>query len=207
MSIEGDQHEWTGSNPPEPLPAITRFVPIPKIFHSVEKDMPFQTCLFCGENLLYSNRYYVIEKVFRRSDVIIEMAMCLNCRAEQSEDGISQQSALAIKGFLNDRINVRQRLEMMATVSDSDSIDPWLERCLLTDDLGQMQREYQLIALCKGTWLQRDFYPALISGEAVNQIAELLSQGTKDWMDDFIGSNFGLPSEFCRPPKFSPVLI
>lgn len=189
------------------LPNITRFVDIPKIFHSVEKDLPFQKCLFCERDLFYSNQYYVIEKVYRRSDVIIEMAMCLECRNGQSDEGVSQASADAIQLYLQERIDVRGRLELMATVNDSDSIDPWLERCLLTDELCQMHNEYQLVGLCKGPWLQRDFYPTVISGKAIEQLADVLSPQTKDWMNDFVGSNFGLPSEFCEPPSFTPVLI
>ena len=192
------------SDLPEP---ITKFLEIPKILHSVQKDAPFETCISCGANLLTSSKLYVIEKVIRRNEVIIELAMCLSCRSEQSDDGMSETSAKTIQQFLNDKINFEQRLGMMAQVNQSDSIDPWLERCLLSDQPAQMFSEYQVVALCKGPWIQRDFYPALISGTAAEELSDMLSKETRDWMDDFVGENFGMPSEFCEPPTFSPVLM
>ena len=103
-------------------------------------------------------------------------------------------------------MDFQRRLRRMATVNDQDSIDAWLERCLLSDRPAQMYREYQLIALCRGPWIQRDFYPALISGPALEEISDLLSDETRDWMNDFVGSNFGMPSEFCMPPG-APLIV
>lgn len=197
-------HENPESDRPRP---ITRFLQIPKIFHSVEKDMPFRHCIQCNADLLASNRLYVIEKVYRRADVIIELAMCLDCREGQSEEGISEASAAVMQEFVDDRIDFHQRLELMSQVNEVDSVDPWLERCLLSDQPSQIFNEYQIVALCRGPYIQRDFYPALISGPAVEALSDLLSDETRDWMDDFIGSNFGMPSEFCDTPKFSPVLM
>lgn len=186
--------------------SITRFVEIPRVFHSVEKDAPFETCISCGTNLLAANHHYVIEKVFRGTEVIVEMAMCLSCRSGEAEDGMSEKSAATLQDFLQEKINFQSRIDMMSTVNDSNSIDPWLERCVLSDQPGSMFREYQVVALCRGNRIQRDFYPALISGAAIEQLSDLLSEETRDWMDDFIGDNFGMPSEFCTPPS-TPLLI
>ncbi len=187
--------------------SITRYLDIPKILHSVEKDMPFNKCLKCGTDLLTSNHHYVIEKVFRRNEVIIELAMCLNCRGNQCDEGMSQKSADTMKAFVQEKIDFRQRLELMSQVNDIDSIDPWLERCILSDRPSQMFSEYQVVALCRGPWIQRDFYPAFISGKSIEEMSDLLSEETRDWMDDFIGDNFGMPSEFCDSPTFSPVFM
>ena len=190
----------------DPPPNITRFMDIPKILHSVEKDMPFNTCLKCGADLLTTNRYYVIEKVFRRNEVIIELAMCLDCRGGHADEGMSEKSSALMKSFVEEKINFRHRLELMAQVNEEDSIDPWLERCILSDEPSQIFSEYQLVALCKGPWIQRDFYPALVSGKSIEEMSSLLSEETRDWMDDFIGDNFGMPSEFCDSP-ISPMLM
>ena len=187
--------------------SITRYFKIPSLFHSFQKDKPFENCLFCDANLLTSNRHYMIEKVFRGNEVIIELAMCLNCREDCSDDGISEKSAAAIKQFLIEKIDFPRRIELMSQVNDQDSIDAWLERCLLSDQPAGMFQEYQIVALCRGPWIQRDFYPALISGPALEELSGLLSPETKDWMDDFVGSNFGMPSEFCHPPGISPLIV
>ena len=157
--------------------------------------------------MLSSNRHYIIEKVFRRSEVIIELAMCVDCRQGCSEQGISKKSAESIEQFLKERIDYQQRIRLMSQVNDLDSIDPWLERCLLSDQPSQIFSEYQIVALCRGPWIQRDFYPALISSASLESLSQLLSQETRDWMDDFVGSNFGMPSEFCQPPGVSPLIL
>ena len=190
-----------------PLDSITRFLKIPPLLHRFQTDQPFEDCLFCGANLLTSNQHYVIEKIFRGNEVIIEMAMCLNCRQDCGDEGISEKSASSIQQFLSDKIDFKNRLRLMASVNEQDSIDAWLERCLLSDRPAQMFHEYQIVALCRGPWIQRDFYPALISGPALEELSDLLSKETKDWMDDFIGSNFGMPSEFCQPPSVSPLIV
>jgi hypothetical protein len=148
----------------------------------------------------------VIEKVIRRNEVIIEMAMCLNCRGDQADEGMSEKSAQQMKSFLNGKLNFQSRLELMSHVNETESIDPWLERCILSDELGSMSSEYQLVALCKGPFVQRDFYPVLVSGKAMEEMSQLLSPETRDWMNDFVGDNFGMPSEFCDSPV-SPVLL
>ncbi|MEM9410859.1 MAG: hypothetical protein AAGA30_07075 [Planctomycetota bacterium] len=191
----------------EAAQSIVRFLDIPKILHSVEKDMPFRNCLQCGADLLTSNRYYVIEKVFKRNEVIVELAMCLECREDQGEEGMSAQSASNMQSFVEQRINVQERLRLMSQVNDSDKIDPWLERCILSDQPSQIFSEFQIVALCRGPWIQRDFYPALISGRALEEMSDSLSPETRDWMDDFVGDNFGMPSEFCEPPSFTPMIM
>lgn len=206
MNPNEDHQDEDQTNPDAPK-SITRFLDIPKILHSVEKDMPFRNCINCGAELLFSNQHYVIEKVIKNNEVIIELAMCLECRGEQSDDGMSEASAKTLQSFVKDNIDFENRLRLMSQVSDSDSIDPWLERCVLSDQPSQIFSEYQIVALCRGPWIQRDFYPALISGPSVEALSDLLSKETRDWMDDFVGSNFGMPSEFCEPPSFTPVLL
>ena len=206
MSKDPFEPQEPESDSDKPI-SITRFLEIPKILHSVEKDMPFQKCIQCGQELLTSNQYYVIEKVVRRNEVIIELAMCLNCRSAQSDEGMSEASAAVMQQFIQDKINFEQRMRLMSHVNDGDSIDPWLERCILSDQPSQIFSEYQIVGLCKGPFLQRDFYPALISGKAVEELSDLLSKETRDWMDDFVGENFGMPSEFCQPPSYTPSLL
>ncbi len=150
-----DQHE----NPATGPKSITRFPTIPPPIPQREKDGPFDKCIGCGADLLASNHHYVIEKVFRGSEVIIELAMCLNCRSDQSDEGMSESSALRMQEYLQDKIDFRRRLELMSTVNDADSLDPWLERCILSDRPSQMFREYQLVALCRGPWICARFLP------------------------------------------------
>lgn len=186
---------------------LSRYVDIPEILHSTQTDGPFTRCTHCDRDLPGSNELYVIEKVFRGTQPIIEVAMCLNCRDSQCGEGMSQESATAIKTYFDSKVDISSRINLMSQVNDHDSIDPWIERCLLSDQPRELFNEYQVVAICRGDKIQRDFFPAFLSGPAMEEIAELLSEKTRDWMDDYIGSNFGMPSEFCQPPSFTPMLM
>jgi hypothetical protein len=50
--------------------------------------------------------------------------------------------------------------------------------------------------------------PMLISSEAAEELSELLSQSTKDELDDFVSRNFGIPPELRDLPITTrPILI
>ena len=93
---------------PEPTPDSpflqvsfwTCFLPIPKQFHSVEKDGPFTHCVLCNSELIESKSHYLIEKVYRRNETIIEMAICFNCRQTQDQEALSEESRAAVENFL-----------------------------------------------------------------------------------------------------------
>jgi hypothetical protein len=186
---------------------LTRYIEIPKILFSTQNDAPFDRCIHCGRNLLASNQLYLIEKVFRGTEPIIEMAMCVDCREGQCGEGMSAESAAAIRNHFDAKVDITHRIKLMSEVNHVDSIDPWIERCLLSDQPRELFNEYQVVAICRGDKIQRDFFPAFLSGPAMEEVSELLSEKTRDWMDDYIGSNFGMPSEFCEPPSFTPLLL
>ena len=202
--FESDFESESESEKPK---SITRFLDIPELLHSVEKDAPFANCLKCGASLLTTNRRYIIKKVFRSNEVIIEMAICLQCGEGEASDGMSENSARSLKQFIEHRIDFQRRIELMSHVNETESLKPWFERCLFSDKPSGMFTEFEIVALCRGPRVQRDFYPALISAEATEELSAVLSPETRDWMDDFVGDNFGMPSEFCDSPTFSPVIM
>ncbi len=206
-----EPHQSDSQNDEEYQPSfLARRVPIPHLFESVEKEGPFTECLQCGQNLLDSGRQYVIEKVFRGSEAIIELAMCLNCR-DESGQCMSAESAEAMQAFFDARVSFPGRIDELLVRREPDAepgaIDDWVDRCLFSGQPRSEMREYQVVALCSGREIIRDFFPIMISGAAMKELAEVLSEQTKGWMDDFIETNFGMPPEFCEPPEFRPVLI
>ena len=64
------------------------------------------------------------------------------------------------------------------------------------------------MALCRGDRMILGISsPMMISGAATEEIIGLLSEQTKGWLEDFVGDNFGMPSEFCDNPDLLPLLI
>ena len=208
LNMESSPDPENSPREPEFPPSFwTRFLPIPRKFHSLEKDGPFTHCVLCNVELIQSNSQYVIEKVFRAEEVIVEMAICFGCRQSTEKDSISEDSRRAIENFFASKTSILQRPEILEANWDNDSVDPWLDTCLFDGRKMDGLREYQIIALCQGDKIQRGFLPAAISNEAMEALSDVLSEQTKGWMKDFLGDTFGMPPEFCEPPSYTPVLF
>ena len=184
-----------------------RWLSIPTQFHSVQHEGPFTRCIQCEVDLPTSGRLYAIEKIYRGKEVIIELAMCLDCR-DSSSECMSKESIAAIGNYFDSKLDVNGRLNRLSQteLQESSEIMPWIDSCVISGQKIESLHEYQIFAICQGNELQREFFPMMISGSVIEEISEILSEQTKGWMDDFIGDNFGLPSEFCDPP-LRPVFL
>mgnify|MGYP004354841757 FL=1 len=67
--------------------------------------------------------------------------------------------------------------------------------CMLTGNAIDDCEEYQIYAYCRGTSLSLNSNAFMLSGKAMEIIAELLSEETKDELDRFRDTFFGLPPE------------
>jgi hypothetical protein len=52
-----------------------------------------------------------------------------------------------------------------------------------------------------------DIFPYAISGTAMEEVNELISEKTRDILDDFIGQHFSGPPEVAEILKRRPVLV
>lgn len=186
-------------------PIQPRLVPIPKAFHSLELDGPFQTCLQCGGDLLTAERY-LIERVFKGTEPIVEYAMCSSCVDDASSE-LSAESLRNVREHFLRNLDVHSRVERLRPLLEQDDVAPWLNQCLFTGTPDSDCRERQICGWFEGDRLRLDYAPFMLSGLAVEEIADQLSEQTRGWMQDFVGDNFGLPSEFIDNPDLLPFLI
>ena len=187
-------------------PPLMREVPIPPIFHSLQAGGPFERCLICETELLAEGVAYSIEIVYRQREPIIEMAICDPCRGNLSSE-LSEESTQAIERYVSQRVDFFDRQRTMATVSEEQGIDPWLDHCLATGQARGDCAEWQICGMFVGDKMQLGAVPLMLSGAAAEEMSELLSEKTKGWMQDFIGEHFGMPPEFCDSPDWHPLLI
>ena len=182
-------------------------IPIPPEFHSVAEDGPFRECLRCGTSLLQNDEVYLVERVFRGREPIIEYAMCLAC-VECGSEELSAQSRERIAAHIQENARIEERFERLSQHLDNPRASLWLDRCLITDIPAVECDSRQICGWCQGGSLRLDYMsPFLISGQAVEEIVELLSEQTRGWMEDFIGDNFGMPPEFCDAPDVLPLIL
>ena len=171
---------------------IKESVPVPNIFHSWETQAPFQNCLVCNRFLLGGGVGYIIEKAFKKDEVIFEYAICLECN-EQLRRGFSKSSLTKIAEYFSCHVDLRDRRERLLNKYGEDSA-PWLSDCVITCQPVEASQEYQICGQCDGEDLLFTYLPYALSGEAVDEIIRLLSKETKGKIDDFTGDYLGLPS-------------
>ncbi len=190
-----------------------RYVPIAPAFHSLELGGPFTHCRICNRLLASMGQDYLIERIFRGSEPIVEYAMCVNCQSEVSAE-MSEESMRNVQAFF-EQIDFERRMEKLwpclAAVDDSQSdsraIEPWIDRCVVTGSSRESCRGYQIVGLCSGNRMELSHLPLMLSSDAVEQIVKLMSKATRDRLDEFMGDKFGMPPEFCESPDFLPLLV
>jgi len=189
------------------MPAsLPLFVPIPPIFQSLEKDGPFEKCINCERPLLEDGVTYLIERAFKGTEPIIELAMCLECHDKLAEE-LSEESRQNMTEFMKQRVDHKKRNKKLAKLPNVDQVETWLSECALTGAPAEDCHERQIYGLCLGDQMIFDQIPFMISGKAIEEMTELLSEKTKGWMRDFMDENFGMPPEFCDSPDYRPLLI
>jgi hypothetical protein len=185
-------------------PFISKLAPIPPIFHSLLKDGMFTHCLDCDRELLESHTDYMIERVFRGTEPIMEYAMCLKCREQLSRE-LSVESGQRIEAFVQERVVFEDRIEKMWQSEGVDA-ERWIDECLISKERRSECSEYQIVAACRGANLFVGPLPIMISGKAAREIGKLLSKKTRDRLGEFSSTHFGMPPEFCDNPN-TPILF
>ncbi len=190
--------------------ADSTFVSIPRVFQSLEREGPFDKCLLCERNLLVPHSSadaptYFVERIFRGSEPIVEYALCLVC-----DDGVrselSKESMHRIDVFFQEHVDFERRFRDMQQRPDGDQVEAWLAECIVTKRKVEDCHDRQILAICRGDQLALGT-SMMLSGQAIEMVMPLLSQKTRDWLDEFTSTNFGMPPEFCDAPDFCPILV
>lgn len=188
-------------------------VEIPKIFHSQATNAPFSRCMNC--DCLLMNTEYVIEKAVRRykeystTDTIFEYAICMKCH-EEFVSSYSTRSLTNIQNYFleNADFNLVARMELREKLKEGHfNIDEWISHCIIKGTPINELAEYQVGCQCIGNKMVVLNMPFMIGHEAMDEIAQLLSDETRGEMDRFIDEFFGLPPELKKLLKDSGVVV
>lgn len=182
-----------------------RWIPIPSQFHSLYHEGPFSNCIDCNRDLIADDCYYGIERVFRGTEPIAEMAICLDCREKITEE-LSKDSIQRINAFVEERFDMEMRYEASQSW-DGQDIKQWLDKCILLKTPAEECKDYQIAAVCRGKLMSIDVLPIMISGAATEEMQKLMSKKTRDRLGEMVDDFFGMPSEFADGPEsFSPTI-
>ncbi|MGB3467178.1 MAG: hypothetical protein WBA74_17990 [Cyclobacteriaceae bacterium] len=153
---------------------------IPEELYCFTTGKPFEKCSDCERSLLEPGVLYMVEKAIRQydgysaKDVIFECAICLGC-AERIKDELSEES-------LSNMIRFYQ--EMM-TESEHLSDEYTFDKCVVTGTPKEQLMTYQVNALCEGAYLSPLQPPYLISASVLDDMNEILSDSTRDFLEDY----------------------
>lgn len=177
-------------------------LPIPSIFLNTDTGSPLEHCIQCDYHVLDGERYYMIEKVFKKypelekTEVLFEYAICQVCY-EKMKDSMSQESMQNLSAYMmqnTDFAKLQERIE-----ERPEDPEHWLSHCLIKGTPKDEMKEFQMGACFKGDRLVNNFLPPFLVGDlAMEEMNALLSKETKDEMDDFMGDHFGIPPELRK---------
>ncbi|MFY0672002.1 MAG: hypothetical protein JXQ87_01275 [Bacteroidia bacterium] len=176
---------------------------IPTIFFDTITEEPIQKCQFCEKDLLKSDEPYIIEKAFRKTEVVFEYAICMPC-ADNMRGQMSKDSMVAVEKYMLENARFQERAQELQ--HQEYDTDKWLGNCLVNDSAREEQEEYQIYGMFRGGKMIQNQFPYMMSGAALEEIQELLSPETKDEIDRFKDEYFNIPPELAdlfRDPKFT----
>jgi len=163
-----------------------KWLAIPEVFWSDLTKQPFNKCIQCETELLESGSTYVIEKAVKGfhqgviHSTLFEYAMCIDCVTSLRGE-LSESSRKNIEEFYKRNVDFSERLKNLKGMQP----EAWIEECLINKKTLDSHSECQLYGLCQGDQFIYQEFPYMISGEALDQVVDLISDETMDELDRF----------------------
>lgn len=157
----------------------------------------YRECVQCGRLVGADGAPYYVERALRRDEPVFEYALCETCvyglQNEISRESIERLTAHWMQHF--DPDDRQRRLQ--------GALDPGplVEVCMLKRIPRSQLDELQVWAWVEnGRLMVDDYAPGILSGVAVEEIAQLLSKQTRDRLEEFVRDCLGMPPELCNVP-------
>jgi len=165
-------------------------IPVPEIFWSFETGRPFSRCRLCGVDLMTHGADYLIEKAFKNGETIFEHAICLPCYMHCQQE-LSEESRERIAAYFAEHTDMEARQLRFSQAHGTDH-EKWIEHCAVKKYPVRECEEHQLYGFCSGDALLFAGAPYILSGEAIEEILDLLSNETLGTLHDLTGRLFGI---------------
>lgn len=186
-------------------------IPIPGEFYSDATGAPFERCLRCEKPLLVPGTEYFIEKAIRRyekfdaDDTIFEYAMCVDCHIAL-QDTFSEESRKRLDAYFQQHAHMLEHHEK-ALRAGGTQIDAFISNCLIKKTSREASTEYQIYAHCDGDRMLLTVFPFMLSGEAIDEMVDLLSDKTIGEIGGLMDEFFDLPPDLKKKLPDRPILL
>ncbi len=176
------------------------FMDIPPLLFDSETNGPIRFCKICGKDLIESNGDYLIQKSFRRfpehrlDEVVFEFAICSECNRRMHNE-LSEESKKMMEKYMEEEFHASDPVKRMMMLSNEEEPDfrELTDHCAVTGKPIDELEEYTIIAQGKGPRLVLGILPLTVSYQAQEDLNELLSQKTRDFLDGFTKEHFSGP--------------
>lgn len=144
----------------------------------------------CDIDLMVDGTNYLIEKAFRKKEVIFEYAMCFEC-LQQMRKELSVQSRKLIDHYFEEHINIEERRKLLIEKYGRRT-HSWINKCMIKGTPMAQCEEYQIYGWCIDKDIVFNGLPYMLSGEVMDELLNLLSKETIGILDEFSEKLFGL---------------
>ena len=165
-------------------------IPVPEMFWSFETGEPMCNCRLCDAELVESGQAYLIEKAFKNGETIFEHAICIPCYTRCQEE-LSIESRARIAAYFAEHADLEGRQQSMLDQLGTNH-EKWLAHCIVKGYPIQECEEYQIYGFCAGGSLLFGGAPYMVSGEAIDEILDLLSNETLGVLEELSHQLFGI---------------
>ncbi len=164
-------------------------ISLPEEFLSSKTSKPIGHCMICGKNLLTDNSPYLIEKAFQKNissqkfEVIFEYALCSVCQHNAASE-LSVESMKRIKMYYDLYVDFDKRQERLAN-RENHKLSDFISDCIITKKPILEYNSYRIGGMCFQNRLLLGNFPFAIGEKAIDEIQELISKKTRDFLDGF----------------------
>ena len=205
---------------------------IPRLFHSVYSDGPFQQCIQCERDLLSSAAPYLIQKNFVGREAVFEMAICIQCQQRMNQE-LSAETKAAMERFRVERLGGIADGQQSATPEhaggstdfqdeiivemDPDVAVQWhsnIDHCLFCDRLRRLSHRHILAGvffadrmIVQAAGPQGVRMPHMMCEDCTMELDRLVSRQTRDEWNRFVDEHFGGPPEIEADWPSAPAVL
>lgn len=164
-------------------------IEIPGEFYSSKSEKLIEECVLCGKNILVDSEPYIIEKAFRNNEItketelIFEYALCAECQQITSSE-LSKDSLNNIKMYYDLYVDFEKRQTGLKDIK-SFQLKDWISNCIITGAPLVESKEFQIGGLFLQNQLLLGNLPFAVGEKAINELQELISKKTRDFLDGF----------------------
>jgi hypothetical protein len=164
-------------------------IEIPDEFYSSKTNKPIEECVLCGKKVLRDDEPYIIEKAFKNNEItketelIFEYALCAECQQNTASE-LSEESLKSIKMYYDLYVDFEKRQAELKDTKDFKLSD-WISHCIITGKPLKEYKEFQYGAMFFRDRLFLGNLPFAVGEKAMEEMQEILSKKTRDFLDGF----------------------